>query len=55
MTFELWNNCGTAMGTLTWDATHLLQSARTNPPNGGRQAVTLRFDGTIWVEVGRSG
>jgi hypothetical protein len=47
------NTTGGALGALTFGAT-IKASAWTQPANGFSRTITLRFDGTNWIEMSRT-
>ena len=47
------NTSGGALGTLTWDSVYKM-TAWTQPANGFSRSIQFRYDGTNWVEVGRT-
>jgi len=47
------NTSGGALGAVTWNAVFKL-AAWTSPANGFSRSIDFRFDGTNWVEVGRT-
>lgn len=54
VTYDFVNSSGGAMGAITWNAVFKLAGALTNPASGSRRMITFIFDGTNWVETGRS-
>jgi len=53
ITIRFRNTSGGAMGTITWNAVFKL-AAWTNPANGFSRAIDFDYDGTDWIEVGRT-
>jgi len=53
ITVQFSNTSGGAMGVVTWGATFKM-AAFTNPANGFSRSVDFTFDGTNWIEVGRT-
>jgi hypothetical protein len=53
MTITLRNTSGGALGAATWNAAYRM-AAWTNPATGFSRSVDFVYDGTSWVEVGRT-
>lgn len=54
MTFDIYNNSGGAMGTITWVSAYKLAGAFTNPANGKHRTISFYSDGTNWIETNRA-
>jgi hypothetical protein len=54
ISFEIYNNSGGALGTITWGNAFKLGGAFTNPANGARRLITFRWNGANWMEVSRT-
>ncbi len=54
--YDILNSSGGAMGGITWGDGSVFQMAGpfTNPGNGYRRTIRFYYDGTNWVETGRS-
>jgi hypothetical protein len=52
--FDIKNSSGAAMGTITWNAIYKLAGSFTNPADTKRRTISFVYDGTDWVETGRS-
>jgi hypothetical protein len=48
------NASGGALGAATFNAIFKLGAAWTNPANATSRSITFVFDGTNWVEIGRT-
>lgn len=53
LTVQVRNTSGIALGTITWDASYKM-AVWTSPANGYSRSVTFMYDGTNWIEVGRT-
>lgn len=53
LTFLVRNTSGGAMGAITWNAIFKLASF-TNPATANSRSITFEYDGTNWVETGRT-
>lgn len=53
MTYTIQNTSGGALGTLTWDGVFKV-GTWTNPANGFSRSITFKYNGTNWVEIGRT-
>lgn len=53
ITVTIRNTSGGALGAVTWDAVFKL-SAWTSPATANSRSVTFVYDGTNWVEIGRT-
>lgn len=53
VTFEIYNNSGGAIGTITWASGYQLARGFVNPANGTVQMISFDYDGTNWNETGR--
>jgi hypothetical protein len=54
MTIEVFNNTAGAI-TITWGAAFVFDGPAPNPGAGARKTVRIRYDGTNWREISRSG
>jgi hypothetical protein len=54
ITLIVYNNSGSSLGTITWDAVYVLSRSFVNPANGVVQPISFVYDGTNWVDVGRA-
>jgi hypothetical protein len=52
--FDIENDSGGSMGTITWDSVFKLAGAFTNPADGYRRTITFYYDGTNWIELKRA-
>jgi hypothetical protein len=53
ITIRIRNTSGGALGAVTWDAVYKL-AAWTSPASGQSRSVDFTFDGTNWIETGRT-
>jgi hypothetical protein len=53
MTLTIRNTSGGALGTITWDTAYKL-AAWTSPATANSRSITFRYNGTNWVEIGRT-
>lgn len=53
ITYTIRNTSGGALGAITWGAAFKL-SAWTSPATANSRSITFRYDGTNWVEIGRT-
>lgn len=53
-TFDISNESGGVMGTITWEANFKLAGAFTNPANGKHRTITFYSDNTAWWEMSRA-
>jgi hypothetical protein len=54
VTFEIHNGTRRALGPLTWDRVFRLGGQFTNPAAGKIRTITFTFNGTSWIERGRT-
>lgn len=52
---EFYRDAVVSMGTVTFDSIFLLAGSFTNPVNYNRNNISFVFDGTNWIETGRTG
>lgn len=52
-TYTIRNSSGGALGSVTWAGVFKM-SAWTQPGNGTSRSITFRYNGTNWVEIGRT-
>lgn len=52
---EFYRDTIVSMGTVTFDSVFLLAGSFTNPANYQRKNISFVFDGTNWIETGRTG
>lgn len=53
ITFQIRNQSGGALGTITWDTLYMLASF-TNPANGFNRSITFWYNGSKWIEISRT-
>ena len=53
LTITISNTSGGALGAVTWNAAYKL-SAWTQPANGFSRSIQFRYNGTNWIEIGRT-
>jgi|SRR5438132_6147851 len=53
ITVTIRNTTGSGLGSVVWDTLYKLASW-TSPNNGTSRSIDFRYDGTNWVEVGRT-
>mgnify|MGYP001574120864 CR=1 FL=1 len=53
ITITVRNTSGGALGVITWDTKYKL-AAWTSPATGFSRSITFEFDGTNWIETGRT-
>jgi hypothetical protein len=54
LTFTIKNASGGALGVLTWNAVFKMGAAWTQPANGFSRSIEFYFNGTNWIEKGRT-
>lgn len=53
ITIRVHNTTGGALGAVTWDTAYKL-AAWTNPATGFSRSISFEFDGSAWIECGRT-
>lgn len=54
LTLTIKNTSGGALGAATFNAVYKLGAAWTQPATGFSRSIQFRWDGTNWIEVGRT-
>ena len=52
--FTIRNTSGGALGAATWNGSFKFGAAWASPATGFSRSIQFRYDGTNWVEVGRT-